>query len=143
MANTEIHSGIHPAHDGCAEQIAADREMQFLVELDSIYRANRLSDDGTRCCVAPAPGLRDRIRAALAQMRQVAPPGMAHLAAFKHTPRVGFNDGLLVPGSLLPAGTPPAVPLRCRRAPSPRRRCTGWRARPRAQLRCRRPRSSG
>jgi immune inhibitor A len=109
MANTEVHSGIHPAHDGCTEQKAADREMRFLVELDSIYRANRLSDDGTRCCVAPAPVLRDRIRAALAQMRQVAPPGMAHLAAFKHTPRVGFNDGLLVPGSLLPAGTPPAV----------------------------------
>ena len=59
--------------------------------------------------MAPAPELQEKIKQALKKMRQAAPNGMAHMAALRQLPRVGFNDGLIVPGDLLPVGTPPAV----------------------------------
>ncbi|HRY25901.1 MAG: M6 family metalloprotease domain-containing protein [Geminicoccaceae bacterium] len=59
--------------------------------------------------MAPSPELQEKINKALKKMRQAAPDGMAHMAALRQLPRVGFNDGLIVPGDLLPVGTPPAV----------------------------------
>ncbi|WP_245695951.1 M6 family metalloprotease domain-containing protein [Alloyangia pacifica] len=40
-------------------------------------------------------------------MRAAAPDGMAELVTLRKKPRVGFNDGLIVPGTELPLGTPP------------------------------------
>jgi len=81
----------------------------ILADIRRIYAANRDSDDGDRCCVAPAPDLQTKINKALEKMRKAAPEGMGDMVALRQRPRVGFNDGLIVPGSLLPAGTPPAV----------------------------------
>ncbi len=89
-------------------QIAAN-DVDFLEDIEKIYIANQGSDDGERCCVAPAPALQKKINKALAKMRKSAPDGMEHMTALRQRPKVGFNDGLIIPGSLLPLGTPPAV----------------------------------
>ncbi|MBE9636911.1 M6 family metalloprotease domain-containing protein [Salipiger mangrovisoli] len=60
-----------------------------------------------RCCVAPAPELKKKIDKALKKMREAAPEGMEELVTLRMKPRVGFNDGLIVPGTELPLGTPP------------------------------------
>ena len=92
------------------DELRSDEQDRALLQgIQGIYAANRQSDDGERCCVAPAPELQEKIQKALKKMRQAAPDGMAHLAAIRRLPRVGFNDGLIVPGDLLPIGTPPAV----------------------------------
>ena len=83
--------------------------LELLSSIRHIYAENRATDDGERCCVAPSPELQEKINKALKKMRQAAPDGMAHMAALRQLPRVGFNDGLIVPGDLLPVGTPPAV----------------------------------
>ncbi|WP_353474626.1 M6 family metalloprotease domain-containing protein [Salipiger sp. H15] len=62
-----------------------------------------------RCCVAPAPELKKKIDKALEAMREAAPEGMENLVRLGDKPRVGFNDGLIVPGTELPLGTPPMV----------------------------------
>jgi immune inhibitor A len=89
-------------------QLTSD-SVDFLEDIRKIYVANQDSDDGDRCCVAPAPALQEKINKALEKMRKAAPDGMADMAALRRRPRVGFDDGLIVPGSLLPIGTPPAV----------------------------------
>lgn len=81
----------------------------LISSLDHIYAGCRESDDGERCCVAPSPELRETINKALDKMRRAAPPAMRDLVALRRRPCVGFNDGLIVPGSLLPLGTPPSV----------------------------------
>ncbi|MEZ5864489.1 MAG: M6 family metalloprotease domain-containing protein [Geminicoccaceae bacterium] len=86
-----------------------EQDRALLRSIQGIYAANRQSDDGERWYAAPAPELQEKIRKALKKMRQAAPDGMAHMAALRELPRVGFNDGLIVPGDLLPVGTPPAV----------------------------------
>lgn len=60
-----------------------------------------------RCCVAPAPELKERIDDAIRQMRDAAPEAMREYVTLRSRPRVGFNDGLIVPGTELPLGTPP------------------------------------
>ncbi|EKE44614.1 M6 family metalloprotease domain-containing protein [Oceaniovalibus guishaninsula JLT2003] len=60
-----------------------------------------------RCSVAPDPALQDRIDAAIARLRDTAPEGMRDRVTLREQFRVGFNDGLIVPGSELPLGTPP------------------------------------
>jgi immune inhibitor A len=84
-------------------------ESELLRDIATIYRETRKFDDGQRCCVAPAPGLQDRIRQELETLKANAPALISDLIGLKTQKRVGFNDGLIVPGSELPLGTPPAV----------------------------------
>jgi len=81
----------------------------LLHAISAIYREARDSDDGKRCCVAPAPDLQDRIRQELKTLKANAPALISDLLGLKSQKRVGFNDGLIVPGSELPLGTPPSV----------------------------------
>lgn len=60
-----------------------------------------------RCSVSPDPKLQAKINKALDKMRRAAPDGMEDLVALRRQPRVGFNDGLLIPGTEMPLGTPP------------------------------------
>ncbi len=60
-----------------------------------------------RCCVAPDPKLQKKINKALIKMRKKAPDGMEGQVSLREQTRVGFNDGLIVPGTHLPLGTPP------------------------------------
>jgi len=84
-------------------------ESILLHEIAAIYREAHISDDGQRCCVAPAPDLQDRIRHELETLKANAPALISDMLGIKSKKRVGFNDGLIVPGSELPLGTPPSV----------------------------------
>jgi immune inhibitor A len=78
-------------------------------DLTRIYRAAAQSDDGQRCMVAPAPELQDRIIEELEQARgnlETVEPGQLRVA---FPDRFGLNDGLIVPGTDFPLGTPPSV----------------------------------
>ena len=93
------------------EESAVTKEVdqKFIEGINRIYTAARDGDDGDRCCVAPAPKLQKRINKSLKKLREKALPGFESKLAFRQLPRVGFNDGLLVPGDSLPLGTPPSV----------------------------------
>jgi immune inhibitor A len=81
----------------------------LLTSIVRIYSAARSSQDGTRCCVAPHPDLQDRITAALEAARASADPIIQPMLRVQETRRIGFNDGLIIPGDQLPLGTPPSV----------------------------------
>ncbi len=74
-----------------------------------IYAAARASDDGERCCVAPHPDLQDKITQELERLRKRAGEGFRSMLRLQAETRVGFNDGLIIPGDLLPLGSPPSV----------------------------------
>ena len=81
----------------------------FLADLAHIYHQARESDDGQRCCVAPHPDLQTRMVAALETARASADPIIQPFLRVQETRRIGFNDGLIIPGDQLPIGTPPSV----------------------------------
>lgn len=74
-----------------------------------IYAAARRSEDGQRCCVSPSPEIQDMMRAELTRLREASRSPMAARLGFRERTRVGFNDGLIVPGTELPLGAPPSV----------------------------------
>jgi immune inhibitor A len=80
-----------------------------LDDLATVFRAAAESDDGERCMVAPAPELQDKITAELEQARggleSVAPEQLRVV----FPDRFGLNDGLIIPGTDYPLGTPPSV----------------------------------
>jgi immune inhibitor A len=82
---------------------------ELLDDISRIYAAARASDDGARCCVAPHPDLQKRIVAALETARANADPIIQPMLRVQETRRIGFNDGLIIPGDQLPLGTPPSV----------------------------------
>jgi immune inhibitor A len=81
----------------------------FLDDIRHIYEAAKRSEDGQRCCVAPAPEIQERIRHDLKRLRESAGALAAAGIGFRGKQRVGFNDGLIVPGTELPLGAPPSV----------------------------------
>ncbi len=74
-----------------------------------IYAAAKRSEDGQRCCVSPSPEAQDKLRAELKRLRESSSSPMAHRLGYREQQRVGFNDGLTVPGTELPLGAPPSV----------------------------------
>lgn len=91
----------------------------LLQNIQHIYAAARRSEDGQRCCVAPAPEIQKRIREDLKKIRAASHSPMASRLGFRGSQRVGFNDGLIVPGTELPLGASPSVArsVALRRAP--------------------------
>ncbi|HET6520981.1 MAG TPA: M6 family metalloprotease domain-containing protein [Geminicoccaceae bacterium] len=83
--------------------------MDLLASVSRIYKAAREGDDGQKCCVAPHPDLQEKIKKELETLRRRATSGLRPMLRVRHQTRVGFNDGLIVPGDLLPLGSPPAV----------------------------------
>lgn len=86
-------------------ELAADAE---LGDIAAIYTAAASSDDGERCMVAPAPQLRRQIGDALRAVAEVegVPPG--HRVRLRPPDKLGLNDGLIIPGTRFPLGTPPS-----------------------------------
>jgi immune inhibitor A len=82
---------------------------EFLRDMQRIYAAARLSDDGQRCAVAPHPDLRTRIKQAV----EAASAGGAipsHLSLRAAEPKAfGLNDGVILPPDYFPLGTAPSV----------------------------------
>ena len=65
-----------------------------------------LTDLEHRCCVAPSPQLRERIRELLRSINETAGAGVGGRVVFQPQQRPGFNDGLIIPGTEYPLGTP-------------------------------------
>lgn len=63
------------------------------------------TDLADRCCVAPSPELRERIRVISRSINEAAGGALGRVV-FQPRQRPGFNDGLIVPGSEYPLGTP-------------------------------------
>jgi immune inhibitor A len=80
-----------------------------LVEL--LHRVQDFRDaDPTRCAVAPAPELNDRINEAVTSLRDSADALLAPRLRLRLEPqRLGYNDGLIVPPDEFPVGTPALV----------------------------------
>src|SRR6185503_1612254 len=57
-----------------------------------------------RCCVAPSPQLQERIRERLRSLN--TSPGIGGRVILQPQQRPGFNDGLIIPGTEYPLGTP-------------------------------------
>lgn len=81
----------------------------FLSDLTRIYRAAADPSDGSKCAVAPHPDLQAKIKAELEGLKAGASDLTRASLGLRQIPRVGFNDGLTVPGDTLPLGTPPSV----------------------------------
>jgi immune inhibitor A len=87
----------------------------LLADVERIYRAAKLSEDGHRCMVAPHPEAQQRLmneiramaseRSALARL-----PSMLRIAQPGEAARLGFNDGLVIPPSYFsPSASPHAI----------------------------------
>jgi immune inhibitor A len=59
-----------------------------------------------RCCVAPSPQLRERIVQRLRELSETRDVNFGGRIVIQPQKRPGFNDGLIVPGSEYPLGTP-------------------------------------
>ncbi len=64
------------------------------------------------CVMPPAAELRGRIVTELAELRNRADSFLAPRLRLSETDRPGFNDGLIIPGTRYPAGTPAEVARR-------------------------------
>ncbi len=86
------------------------RKTDTLVDqVRATYVAAASSDDGQRCMVSASPGLHKKIgnelKAADKALKSL-PMGEVHA----HRPqKFGLNDGLIIPGTEFPLGTPPAT----------------------------------
>lgn len=81
----------------------------LLENLRKIYAAAARSEDGERCCVSPSPEIQQQLREELGRLRSMTRSPIAGRLKFSEQVRVGFNDGLIVPGTELPLGAPPSV----------------------------------
>lgn len=80
-----------------------------LDEIAAVYKAAAETDDGHRCMVPPHPELHDQILKEIEKAQE----GLESLPSSELQARApknfGLNDGLIVPGTEFPLGTPPSV----------------------------------
>ncbi|WP_121355246.1 M6 family metalloprotease domain-containing protein [Flavisolibacter nicotianae] len=75
-------------------------------DLLAVYKAAAASNDGERCLISPSPEVREMLKRDLARMRNLASDNvLSNLLTSKQETRVGFNDGLIMPGNVFPLGT--------------------------------------
>jgi immune inhibitor A len=74
-----------------------------------------------RCCVAPSPQLRDRIRERLRGFSEAPEISLGGRVVVEPQTRPGFNDGVILPGSEFPLGTPLRTVRRAAAARAPLR----------------------
>ena len=72
----------------------------------AIHEAALKSDDGRRCMIAPYPKLKKKIDTAMKKLKSATRGSVLtdRIGVVPKT-RVGFNDGLIYPGTSFPAGT--------------------------------------
>jgi immune inhibitor A len=78
----------------------------LLEQFEKIYSAAEKAKSAERCLVAPSPELQEKLRKELEELRDSASPTLARVLRAREQNRVGFNDGLIFPGSHFPVGTP-------------------------------------
>ncbi len=82
----------------------------FLNDLIRIYTEAQKSDDGNRCMIAPAPALKKKMDDELKKIKNAAAKGLlSGRVGIRNPAPVGFNDGLIYPGTMFPVGTTAAV----------------------------------
>lgn len=75
-------------------------------DLLAIYQAAAASNDGERCMIAPSPEVKEKLKRDMARLRDLSSDSvLSNLLTPKQDTRVGFNDGLIMPGSVFPLGT--------------------------------------
>ena len=72
----------------------------------SVYEKIRANADGECCFVAPSPKIATKMRNRLKQARNAVGGALSANIGFNPQTRVGFNDGLSVPGPTLSFGAP-------------------------------------
>lgn len=77
-------------------------------DLVAVYTAAAASDDGHRCMVAPAPAVRRQVADALRRATDAGVTLPGHHLLLRPPDRLGLNDGLIIPGTRFPLGTPPS-----------------------------------
>ncbi|GAC1448147.1 MAG: hypothetical protein NVSMB7_09390 [Chitinophagaceae bacterium] len=86
------------------------RKSILLDDITKIYREAEKTDDGNRCMISPAPELKKKIDDELKKIRNSAVKGLlAGRIGVRNTTPVGFNDGLIYPGTMFPVGTTAAI----------------------------------
>ncbi|MEO6313832.1 MAG: M6 family metalloprotease domain-containing protein [Chitinophagaceae bacterium] len=82
----------------------------LLDEITKIHRAAQQTDDGTRCMISPAPELKKKIDDEIKKLKVTASRGiLSGKIGFRDPQPVGFNDGLIYPGTMFPVGTTASV----------------------------------
>ena len=74
-----------------------------------------------RCCVAPSPRLRERMVQELHALSEARDMNFGGRIVIEPQKRTGFNDGMILPGSEYPLGTPRSVVRSAAAARSPLR----------------------
>jgi immune inhibitor A len=71
-----------------------------------IYQAAALSNDGHRCMIAPSPQVKEELKRDLNRLKSLASSEiLSNLLTPKQQDKLGFNDGLVMPGNVFPLGT--------------------------------------
>jgi immune inhibitor A len=80
---------------------------QLISDFLHIRNRARTSDDGQRCMIAPSPELKNKLIAELKRLQEtVTGEDLSFKVKFDSPNKaVGFNDGLIYPGNMFPAGT--------------------------------------
>src|SRR6187431_3335193 len=80
-------------------------------EFQKLQQAAMQTEDGQRCLVAPHPNLKKKLDVAMKKLSAVTSRGVLNNRVVMGRPYkpVGFNDGLIYPGTEFPVGTPAAV----------------------------------
>ena len=82
----------------------------LLNEINNIHSEAVKTDDGERCMIAPSPELKKKIDDELKKIKNTAAKGLlAGKIGIRDTQPVGFNDGLIYPGTMFPVGTTAAI----------------------------------
>ncbi|MFT3936245.1 MAG: M6 family metalloprotease domain-containing protein [Chitinophagaceae bacterium] len=86
------------------------RNSALLDEITTIHTEAQKTDDGNRCMIAPAPELKKKIDDELKKLKNTAAKGLlAGKIGIRNTQPVGFNDGLIYPGTMFPVGTSASI----------------------------------
>ena len=77
---------------------------QIVKNFLTIHEEAIKTDDGHRCMIAPHPNLKKKIDTELKKMKSTKGI-LSDRVGLKIDPPVGFNDGLIYPGTMFPLGT--------------------------------------
>ncbi len=86
------------------------RKSSVLEEVTKIHTEAQATDDGDRCMIAPSPELKKKIDDEIKKLKTSTSRGLlAGKIGFREPQPVGFNDGLIYPGTMFPVGTTASV----------------------------------
>lgn len=86
------------------------RKLSLLKQMETIHAEAQATDDGDRCMIAPSPELKKKIDDEIKKLKNSTSRGLlAGKIGIRDTQPVGFNDGLIYPGTMFPVGTTASV----------------------------------